>query len=177
MGRPENYLKYPNSFENEFSENWLEKLSVFFLIEKQVSGIHLTGKRMRIDAIITPKDKNNWKNKDIAFGIEFKSPTKIDRLHNQTNFMRQCVDYSYTDFKNFGFIPILSCPRFELDKTYSDAKSLTALRHFLNSFQVGELDNTHRGLSIIFAEHHFIWENGSVHEGRYWSLKKNFGSK
>ena len=89
MGRPENYLKYPNSFENEFSENWLEKLSVFFLIEKQVSGIHLTGKRMRIDAIITPKDKNNWKNKDIAFGIEFKSPTKIDRLHNQTNFMRQ----------------------------------------------------------------------------------------
>lgn len=177
MGRPENHLKYKTQTEQEFKSSWLKKLDQHFYIEEEVTGIHLTGKKLRIDAIIKPKDTTDWKNKDIAFGVEFKSPTNIDRLNNQFSFMRQCVDYSYTEFKNYGFIPILSCPSFEIDETYSDEKSLKALRHFLNSFNVGELCDTYRGTSIRFAEHHYIWVNGKVqHAGKTWGLKKKFGS-
>jgi hypothetical protein len=177
MGRPTNYRKYSETSEKNFTEAWLKELSEFFFIQEQVTGIHLSGKKMIIDAIISPKNKDEWKNKNIAFGVEFKSPTKNDRLHNQMDFMKQCVDYSYTNFTNYGFIPILSCPRFEIDSTYSDIKSLIALRHFLNTFQVGELDNTYRGLSIIFADIHFIWEDGKVSLGKSWGFKKNFGCR
>lgn len=177
MGRPDNYKKYSESSEEEFCEIWFEKLSEFFYIDRQVTGEHLSKKKLRIDAVISPKNKDEWRNKEIAFGVEFKSPTKNDRLHNQIDFMKQCVDYSYTSFGKYGFIPILSCPRFELDSTYSDVKSLTALRHFLNAFQVGELDETHRGLSIIFADDHFIWEAGKVSLGKRWMFEKDFGCR
>lgn len=177
MGRPKKYQKYNEQEEHEFKQQWLDKLKPYFTIKEEVSGTHLSGQKLRIDAVIIPKDLSDWKNKEIAFGIEFKSPTKIDRLGNQLNFMKQCVDYSYTKFDSLGFIPILSCPQFEIDEVYSNDKSLTTLRHFLNRFQVGELYETHRGLSIIYAEHHFIWFDGKVHEGKRWMLNKEFGNK
>ena len=177
MARPKSYCGYPEQTEIEFSKPWFERLEPYFHIYKQVSGIHLSGKKMRIDAVISPKCTNDWKNKNIAFGLEFKSPTKIDRLHNQTDFIKQCIDYSYTNFENFGYIPILSCPFFEFDSTYSNDKSLTAIRHLLNSFNVGELDITYRGLSIVFAQSHFIWNNGSVILGKSWTFEKKFGCR
>jgi len=177
MGRPEKYNNFAEISEEKFALCLEDKLSPFFHIKKQVLGTHLTGKKMRIDLIITPKDTTDWKNKNIAFGIEIKSPTKLDRLNGQLGFMKQCVDYSYTNFKDYGFIPILAYPDFAIDNTYATEKSLTALRHFLNQFQVGELKETYRGLSIIFAEHHFIWYNGIVGEGKKWTLKRKFGSK
>lgn len=177
MGRPKNYSKYEDADEIIFRNNWFAKLEPYFEIYKEVTGVHLTGAKLQIDAVIRPKDISEWKNTKIAFGVEFKSPTKIDRLRNQFGFMKQCVDYSYTEFDSFGFIPVLSCPRFEVDETYSNEKALTSIRHFLNSFNVGELDDTYRGLSIIFAEHHYIWADGIVNEGKRWSFEKKFGSR
>ncbi|MDO6739389.1 hypothetical protein [Wenyingzhuangia sp. 2_MG-2023] len=175
MGRPKKYSKYEEQNESEFKKHWLKKLEQHFTIEEEVSGIHITGKKLRIDAIIKPKDTSDWKNKNIVFGLEFKSPTKIDRLNNQLNYMRQCVDYSYTKFGDYGFIPILSCPQFELDETYSTSKALKTLKHFLNTFNVGELGETYRGYSILFADS-YIWSSGKVELGKRWLLKKKIGS-
>ena len=171
------YAEFPDQHESDFSNKVLNILSDHFDIEEEVWGTHLAGRKLRIDAVIKPKDISEWKNKDIAFGLEFKSPSKLVSFGNQLNFMKQCVDYSYTKFEGFGFIPILSCPRFSLDETYSNEKALTTLRHFLNRFRIGELDKTYRGVSIIFAEHHYIWADGKVNEGKKWELKPNFGSK
>lgn len=179
MGRPEKYSNLCNSknlSEDDFFNSWQERLEKYFYIKKEVPGIHLSGKTMKIDAVITPKDTTDWKNKEIAFGVEFKSPAKLDRLHSQFNFMKQCVDYSYTNFKDYGYIPILGCPAFEVDETYSDVKALSGYRRFLNSFAIGELCQTHKGLTIIFAEQ-YIWHEGIVDSGKRWSFEKNFGSK
>jgi len=177
MGLPKYYSQFDIESEIVFKNKILSDLRKDFIIVEECRGTHLSGKQLRIDAIIKPKDISDWKNKEIAFGLEFKSPSNLKSFGGQLGFIKQCIDYSYTDFENFGFIPILSCPRIELDETYSGERSLTTIRHLLNQFLVGEMDYTHRGLSIIFAEHHFIWQDSVVNEGKRWALKKHFGSK
>lgn len=177
MGLSNYHKTFKESNEPEFKQIILSSLSNYFEIKEEVQGRHMTGALVRIDAVIKPKNIGDWKNKDIAFGVEFKSPAKLKSLGGQLHFMKQCVDYSYSNFESFGFIPIVACHRFSIDETYSNEISLRAFRHFMNQFHVGELDNTYRDLSIIFADSHYIWQDGKVHEGKRWRFKKSIGSK
>ena len=176
MEKYSNLCDSRNLSENEFSHFWENKLKEFFYIKKQVKGKHLSGKKMKIDAVITPKDTTDWKNKEIAFGINFKLPKKLEDLHSLISLMGEYVDYSNTKFEGYGFIPILACTAFEVDYTYSDRRTLTAFRHFMNVFNIGEICQIYRGLTIAFAEN-YIWNDGVAEGGKRWLFKKKFGHK
>jgi hypothetical protein len=180
-GFAKKYSVYQNINEKEFVNNALLRIEKYFIVaEREFTGKHLAGNKLKIDLIISPKDKTKWKNKDVHFGVEFKSPYKLNSVNTQTKFMRQCVDYSYTEFGDYGFIPILSYPRFEIDEHYCDEKSIKLLRHFLNAFNVGEMwiDKNYHGLVIMFANSDKIWsEKNGVSRGNLQNFSKKFGSK
>ncbi|WP_271785336.1 hypothetical protein [Aquimarina algiphila] len=68
--------------EDKFQEIILELLAPYFTVEQEVWGTHFSGRRMKIDAIVTPKNTSEWRNKNIKFGIEFKKPLSTE-LNNR----------------------------------------------------------------------------------------------
>ena len=54
-------------------------------------GIHFSGKRLRCDWAITPKDKGCWKNNDVCFIVECKGSSTHDKKH-----LAQCIDYVHS---------------------------------------------------------------------------------
>jgi hypothetical protein len=97
--------------ENDFARRILEILSPHFHIHKQIRGRHFSGKQMIIDAIVQPKNNWEWKNLEVALGIEFKDDLRIrGDTTNYTRWLAQCVDYSHTEWNTFGYIYIFACP-------------------------------------------------------------------
>jgi len=156
--------------EKELKLKVLNRLSQYFFIQEEVDGVHFTGKKFRIDAVIKPFDVTGWKNPNVAFGVEFKQTSIEYDIRGVTGLIRQAYDYQHTDFETFGKIPILICP-LKLHPILGDG-AISFTRHLLGKFGIGEIRNTpHRGLSIIFQESHYIWdEKNGLSLGRYWSF-------
>jgi len=88
-------------------------LQPHFHIHREVTGHHPSGKRLRIDAVLVPRDSSAWARPDIALGIEFKRASALGR-GDSSRIVRQCLDYTITDFKGFGTgLPIFYCPGFD----------------------------------------------------------------
>ena len=66
--------------EKIFSKQVLSLLSDAFEIKTEVFGTHFSGTRLRIDAVLKPKDTAKWKNKNVVLGIEFKDKEKLDGI-------------------------------------------------------------------------------------------------
>lgn len=178
MGYANTHKGFGNLSEAEYKAKIIADLSKDFIVQEEWWGTHLSGQRVRIDAVFCPKNTDLWMNKKIVFGLEFKSPAKLEQLGKQLHFTKQAIDYSNTKFDKVGFIPVLVCPRIDFDTTYSDKKAPSFMRKLLNQFNVGELDYTHRGLSIIFADSEFIYTSSEgVKRGQHNRLLTNFGSK
>lgn len=158
--------------EKDFSDRILGRLSFDFHIYEQVEGRHFSGKKKIIDAIIKPKEKSGWKRSDIAFGIEFKSPTDIFSPSDVSKHIRQAYDYLFTDFDGFGHIPVLMCP-FRIPSNYPhDGETMWTKRVF-SRFGVGEITNyPNKGLSIVFNGDFVVWsEKMKIERGREWSME------
>ena len=94
--------------ESKIANAVCRRLSPHFIIEREVPGVHgPTGKRLRIDAIATPRDTTGWPEPS-SFGIEFKgddaSPTEWGK------HVAQALDYTFTEWEGYGRIPIMTCP-------------------------------------------------------------------
>jgi len=169
--------------EKDFKERIKKLLSPHFKCKfEEIPGKHLSGANVFIDALITPLPvlKAQWANPDIVFGIEFKAPKELDRERNRAKLIRQCFDYSHTEFfisEKTGWknIPVLMCPM----PITKDISLIKELLHVLNQFNIGTLSfNYKTELEIIFAAKHVIWnENDGVREGNRWKFEHKYGSQ
>lgn len=167
--------------EQEFKETILNRLSNSFKIREEWEGTGVTGQRLRIDALIKPIDPTPWKNKDVVFGIEFKRPSINSSMGSTNKHLKQAIDYSYTNWDHLGRIPILLCPAVSFTNPTpgrDNRQQEMILKHLLCEFNIGELEETERGLTILFAQHHRVWsERDGIYEGKRWSFKSTSGSK
>lgn len=156
--------------ERALSNMILSRLSPFFNIKEEVKGILTTPngikEKYRIDAVIAPKDVSEWKNKNIAFGIEFKSIEVSEKMKGIAKLYAQAYNYQFVDWEGFGKIQILICPPINTGNPETDSY----LKRIMAYHNLGELGSIHsrKYLAILYNETHRIWsENYGVSEGKY----------
>lgn len=116
----------PNQRDGGLPLQVLPRLAHHFHIHQEVTGLHPSGKRLRIDAIAVPRDSSQWARPDIALGIEFKRATASGR-RDSSKVIRQCIDYTLTDWKGFGAgLPIFYCPGFDSIQVWRDLRDWSA---------------------------------------------------
>jgi hypothetical protein len=118
----------PQLTDGGLPDQVLPRLADHFHIHREVTGLHPSGKRLRIDAIAVPRDQSQWARPDIALGIEFKRATATGR-GDSSRVIRQCIDYTLVDWKGFGAgLPIFYCPGFEQIEAWRTMRAWTACR-------------------------------------------------
>jgi hypothetical protein len=116
----------PNQPDGGLPDQVLPRLAHHFHIHREVTGLHPSGKRLRIDAIAIPRDPSLWARSDIALGIEFKRATASGR-GDSSKVIRQCLDYTLVDWKGFGTgLPIFYCPGFDQIQAWREVKDWSA---------------------------------------------------
>lgn len=166
----------------------LDRLAPHFNIFEQVEGRHWSGRRLRIDAIVKPKDDSEWMTKSPSLGIEFKNfrgfSSSFD-MKDYTRWWAQCHDYAETDFDGHGFIYVFSYNGFShyRGRTKNDSAAAFAER-FWGRIGVGEIepgfDGFPRRPSLVFRINgtNKIWsEVRGVRDGRRMSMERKFGSR
>lgn len=181
--------------ENEFRDKILERLSIHFDVLKKEAHCKLPQYRnkLRIDAIITPKDKTGWKNQDVIFGVEFKHPMSARGVGDMTRLVCQAIAYSWAVFDTYGCIPVVICPgvRPSIAERYGKIsrhqtngettvgyKIYHDISRILGKHDIYELRNhNYYGYSIWHNGDHRIWsERNGVEDGRYMCLTRKFGN-
>jgi hypothetical protein len=166
----------------------LDRLSHNFHIFEQVEGRHWSGKRMRIDAIIKPKDDSEWMTKSPSLGLEFKNfrgfASSFD-MKDYTRWWVQCHDYAETDFDGHGLIYVFSYNGFSHYRSRTKSESAAAFaERFWGRLGVGELEPGFDGfqrrpsLTLRINGTNKIWtEDRGVRDGRRMSMERKFGSR
>lgn len=163
--------------EAVFQTKMLDFLSSDFKILKEQAVGYIRDNRVFIDAIIEPIDKSLWKNKNVKFGIEFKSIEKIKQQKQINQFIAQCVSYSFTDFKGYDNLLIAACPssysklyRATQDRQYhwSNEYGIAGRMHrFLGAFGVAEFVSE-AGVVKLILNTNVIWEkSGKEEKGKF----------
>ena len=113
-------------------------LSKDFHIDPEVWGVDVrTGKKLRIDAVLTPKQPEAWPDPSVRFGFEFKA---LDKQRPQ-NILRQAIDYRYTNWDNYGFLTIIMAPPLQLH----DGELKGEIDAVIGALSIGELWFRNRG--------------------------------
>lgn len=174
--------------EEGVKERILSRLSKHFHIEEEVWGTHWSGKRLRIDAVLTPLDDSGWKTKRPRLGIEFKNFRGFDpsfSIKDYTKWWSQCHDYAETKFDGHGHMYVFSYNGFSHYRQRLSSESLAAFAvRFWGRLGVGELQPTTDGWPrkqcLMFVLHGTtkIWsEVSGVKEGSRMSMERKFGSR
>ena len=166
--------------ESDLKRSVLERLSEHFHVHQEVPGNHWSGKRVRIDAIVIPKDDSGWKTKQPRLGIEFKNfngfNPSID-WKDYTKWWAQCHDYAETDFDSHGLVMVFSYNGFShyRDRSKSEANAAFAER-FWGRLGVGELRP--KDLMFVINGTNKIWsERRGVIDGARIGMTRKFGSR
>jgi hypothetical protein len=175
----------PFRSEAELAQSVLNELRPWFDVETEVRGTHCTGRSMRLDAVLKPRDSSGWTDDHPSFGIEFKLAGNGDLqdfgTQDFTKWMAQTVDYTHVDWQGYGHLRIFSCPSplTALPSPSGRGDSIAAISHFLWQLNVGELVKTKRwGWALIAQQDHVLWsEAHGVHQARKWSIRPRFGSR
>lgn len=162
--------------------NYLSELEPHFYIKQEACGTHFSGKRLRLDAVLKPKLTLNWKNPNVAFGIEFKDTERFSKSYdtkNLTKWLAQCIDYSNTSWDDFGYLYIFCCPSLVDEISDSAFQNLMFIRNLMGQMGIGEIKSLPLyGLSILLHGHHRIWSiKKGVEYGKSYTLVKRFGSR
>jgi hypothetical protein len=168
--------------EKAFADEVLTVLKPHFDIQEQVKGKHFSGKCMRIDAILTPLNKTDWKNPNITLGVEFKNDFRLrGDTNNYTKWLAQCVDYCHTIWGDYGYIYVFTCPSLvEGLPSIGDTNAVQwIVPRIMAPLGIGELKKHEQyGWTFFLQEAHRIWsEKEGVKEGKHWDLKRKFGSR
>ena len=177
--RPENTS---NMSENDVRNHYLRQLEDHFIIETEIPGKHFSGKTLKIDAVVRPRDTNSWKNPAVALGIEFKDSNRYSENYDTKDFTKwlaQCVDYSNTNWVDYGYIYIFTCPSLIEGVAPGVIGEPMFVENFMGQIGIGELKNiSNYGVSFVLHGHHRIWSvNAGVEFGKHYSLKRKFGSR
>ena len=166
--------------EKDFKREVILSLSDHFHLFPEVKGTHFTGKRFSLDHVIKPKNNIAWKTKDIAFGIEYKDLDRIDGdTKNFTSWIAQCNDYANTNWDNFGYIYVLTCPGIDSRDFMKSIDKDKMLNKLMSQLGIGELKKlSNYGWSIVMQDTHRMWsEKKGIESGKHWNLKRKFGSR
>jgi hypothetical protein len=166
--------------EKTLAKKVLQRLSKHFFIHQEAQGTHWSGRRLRIDAIIQPRNPSLWKDENPRLGVEFKnyhgfSPS-ID-WKDYTKWWSQCHDYAETDFDGHGYVPIFSYNGFShyAGRTGSQGNAAFAVR-FWGRLGVGEIQPD--DLLFVMNGTNKIWsERRGVIDGARISMERRFGSR
>lgn len=166
--------------ESDVKRGVLERLSPHFDIYEEVWGTHWSGKRIRIDAILSPKDSSQWKTPSAKLGVEFKNFRSFDptlSMKDYTKWWSQCHDYAETEFDGHGYVPVFSYNGFThyRQRAGSDSAAAFAVR-FWGRLGVGELQPD--DLTFVINGTNKIWSlRRGVLDGRRISMERKFGSR
>lgn len=169
--------------EEGVRERVLKILAPHFHIHREVTGDHWSGRRIRIDAIVIPKDDSAWKTKQPRLGIEFKNfngfHPALD-MKDYTRWWSQCHDYAETNFDGHGYVYVFSYNGFSHYRKRAAHPSTAAMAvRFWGRLGVGELAPCrHFGLTFSLQETR-VWseKNGDEQGARTWSMSRKFGSR
>lgn len=162
--------------EKIFADKILQVLGRDFIVTKEVYGSHFSGARLRIDAVLKPKNICEWKNSDVSLGIEFKFTEKLASTKDKTLWLKQCIDYANTKWDDYGYIYVFSCPSISGENEGIKGDPWLWNR-ILSNLGVGRLDyHVSYGWTFYLQDQHRIWsEKHGVVCGKHWDLKRKFG--
>jgi hypothetical protein len=166
--------------ESSVKRKVLDRLSRYFHIHEEVSGTHWSGKRMRIDAIITPIDDSGWKTKSPKLGIEFKNfngfNPSVD-IKDYTKWWAQCHDYAETNFDGHGYVQVFSYNGFSHYRQRASSENVAAFAvRFWGRLGVGEIQPDE--LLFVMNGTNKIWsERRGVIDGARIAMDRKFGSR
>lgn len=168
--------------EIAIKNNYLPNLERNFHVYHEVHGKHFSGKKLKLDAILRPKDSHLWKNPDVALGIEFKDTIRFSNNYDTKDFTKwlaQCLDYSNTSWNGFGYIYIFACPSLVDGVAEQVIGNPMFITNFMGQLGIGELkEMAYYGLSFVLHGHHRIWSSMSgVEYGKHYTLTRRFGSR
>jgi len=164
--------QYPSKTkESDVSKALLDQLSRYFSIQTEVEGVHFSGKKVRIDAMLTPKDHLGWK-RPCNIGLEIKRGSQD--VGEVTKQISQAVDYANSNFAGFGHVYVFCYPDPEESK-WGEFRCF--YDRLVGQLGVGFLGHTPQGLRLTLKGH-LIWqESTGPYEARRWSMERKFGSK
>lgn len=168
--------------ESSLSSLYIADLEPHFYIEREIKGNHFSGKRLRLDAVLKPKVTSGWKRENVAFGVEFKDTNRFAQDYNTKNltkWLAQCIDYTNTDWDDFGYLYIFCCPSLVDEIPKSVLPNPMFIQNFMGQIGIGEIkyQKTY-GLSILLHGHHRIWSVAyGVEHGKTYTLTRRFGSR
>ncbi|MFC8986079.1 hypothetical protein [Streptomyces sp. NPDC057115] len=177
-------LDFPS--EAALSAAVLGRLSPYFHVEEQVHGTHWSGKRLRIDAALRPREPEQWARQDVAFGIEFKNvaPNGDGGMNSFTRWAAQAVDYANTQWDDYGRMVVFTCPGVLPSGMVNHKHETPNSAHvrftegLLGQLGVGELV-LQWGIGLAFRlQGVTVWsERSGVQKGRNWPLRPKAGSR
>jgi hypothetical protein len=172
------------SSEQELADRVVKRLEPWFVVQREVRGTHCTGRRLRIDAMIRPKEPGIWRNPDVAFGLEFKVPDPRDGIKVYTRWIAQAVDYTHVDWDGYGRRIILTCPGVSSHlRGYAASRDdrsgdVLLIRRIAGQLGIGELVlRQWHGLTILVNEGRIWSERRLVGYGKHWTLTPKYGSR
>jgi hypothetical protein len=152
-----------------------QQLDPFFMIRRQVRGAHCSGRRLRIDAIMRPRDRSGWTDPDPAFGVEFKNPAAATGTKSYTQWAAQAVDYTHTDWEGYGRLLIATRPPVT-ERVLGGVSAEWLLVRVLGQLGVGELGiSPAQGWTLRLSGNR-VWSQNSGPRLR-WSIKPKQGSR
>jgi hypothetical protein len=105
-------LPEPGLFLSErgLCEQVLRVLDRWFEIQREVTGSYWNGTRVRIDAVLRPRDPVPWADERPAFGVEFKLPALNVSEGDYFHWAAQAVDYTHVEWNGYGRLQVFLCP-------------------------------------------------------------------
>lgn len=172
--------------EADLARRVLARLAPWFHIEEQVPGTHCSGKNLRIDAIIRPRQPEQWHNPSVALGVEFKtfnSTAGEVSTHDITGLTAQAIDYTHVDWRGYGRVPIFTCPgalgwlpQPRAEEGFNYAAFM--YRHLFGQLGIGELlMYWGKGLTLQLNTHPVWTERKGPIYGKHWKLNARAGSR
>lgn len=172
--------------EQTLSSQTLERLSEWFHVDEQVNGMHWSGKKVRIDAILTPKDTSEWKSASPHLGIEFKNFNKFNPsfdIRDYTRWWAQSHDYAESCFDGYGHVYVFTYQCMTRFRQHFSHEAVLIAQRLLGQVGVGELCLGRGGFpsrqSLQFSlQGHTVWcEVEGIKCGKQWSMERKFGSR
>jgi hypothetical protein len=160
------------------ADHVLAELSSTFVIQREVRGEHCSGKRLRLDAVLHPRDPSGWRDDSPAFGVEFKQPGPNQGMNAWTRWAAQSVDYTHVDWERWGRLMIFTCPPVTAGVSSQVSYAVDnawLMARLLGQLNVGELGRTIHGWTLTINGESLWSERYGVH--RKWSLAPRAGSR
>jgi hypothetical protein len=169
--------------ERDLADRVLERLAPWFEIRREVVGLHCSGRPLRIDAMLRPRNAGLWRDPDVAFGVEFKLPREHASLRDYTGWIAQAVSYTHVEWDGYGRRMVLVCPGAAswLDsrpRQDPDRGEVMIAKRLTGQLGVGELVlRWTAGLSVL-VNNGSVWsERNGVSNGRNWGLSVRSGHR